>query len=106
MIMFLETCGITINKHNECILLEHVILQFFCFFSFPTQGSPPFSGFGLSHFRVRICFPLVVGHLALQFVHEDHVPQPPLTEKYFKFLKTIQYEQKSKYQFSNDYLKY
>ena len=65
---------------NECDL-QHLILQLFSAFFFPTQFSPPFSGTGLSHFRVLICFPFVLGHLALHFDHLLHFPQPPSTKR-------------------------
>ena len=75
--------GIIISKHNERILPAHVIVQSFSSFSSPTQSFPPFSGSGLLHSRVRISFPFMLGHFALHSVHEDHVPQPPSTEKCF-----------------------
>ena len=81
------TSSICLTKQSICTLmrnecdLQHLILQLFSAFFLPTQFFPPFSGTGLSHFRVLICFPFVLGHLTLHFDHLLHFPQPPSTKR-------------------------
>lgn len=48
------------------------MVQLFSSFAFPAQPSA-----GLSHFRVLVILPEVLGHFALHFDHGDHFPQFP-----------------------------
>ena len=68
-------------KEDPLILLSHVISQLFSSSILPGQFNPPFIGAGLSHCRIRICFPIVWGQFALQFDHGDQIPQFPSATK-------------------------